>query len=94
MSEPGFIDTMEKLAGDAFPLTKLADGTGIILDLSGMQVLSLNDSATYVVEAIRQGERSVENLAHLVARAFEVPENAARLDIERLLLSLRSLIDG
>ena len=94
MSESGYFVIMEKLTGDAYPLTKLADGTGILLDLSGMQVLSLNVSATYVVEAIRQGERSMEGLARLVARAFEVPEDAARLDIEMLLSTLRSLIHG
>lgn len=87
-------DVMNRLANGSLPLTKLSDGTAILLDLSGKQVLSLNESAACIVEAIIRGERSTESLAEEVVSSFDVSIDAARSDVEGLLATLHGLMNG
>lgn len=73
--------------------TPLEDGTGVVIDLGSKQVLTLNESAAFLVGRLVDGETSEAELRGLLVAAFEVSEDQAASDLiqfggelERLLL--------
>ena len=78
------------LNSDRVLLKALADGSGVLLDLDGSQVLSLNDSGMCIVEHIRMGLETAEELVEALTAEFEVDAETARHDIDSLLVGLHS----
>lgn len=68
--------------------TQLADRTAIVLLLDGRQVLSLNESAVCIVEALRAGVTDEEELVAGLISEFEVDEATARRDVSAFLRTL------
>jgi len=68
--------------------TKLADDTGIVLDTNTAQVMSLNESATFLIEAMSSGARTGDELVHALLTEFEVDGDTARADVEAFLEDL------
>lgn len=66
----------------------LDDGSGVLLDLDGEQLLTLNNSAMHLVRAVESGAGDVDALAAALTERFEVDAERARDDaagfIERL----------
>lgn len=85
--------TAARLKSGSLSLTKLADGSGVLLDLAGLQVLSLNETAVFIVEAVTLGESSVDVLAARMSTEFDVAAEVALGDIEELIETLRALTE-
>jgi hypothetical protein len=71
----------ELLLKEQVTYTKLADQTGILLLIDGLEVLSLNETAVFLVEAIKGGARSEEQLVAALRQEFEVDEATAKRDV-------------
>jgi len=78
------------LASDQLTHTILADNTSVLLNVNGMRVLSLNETGTFLVEAIKQGMRTEEQLVAALRQEFDVDEATARRDLEQFLKALQS----
>ena len=77
-----------ELESERFTHKTLADGSGILLDVEGMRVMSLNASGMVVLEAVADGARDVDTLARKLTSEFEVELETARRDVEELLAEL------
>ena len=78
------------LNSDRVLLKALADGSGVLLDLDGSQVLSLNDSGMCIVRHIVGGLETSEQLVEALTSEYEVDAETARRDIDSLLVGLHS----
>lgn len=77
------------LASERFTHASLADGTGVILDIDGMLVLTLNETGEFLAAALLAG---VADEAELVARLvseFEVEGAQAQEDVASFIAELR-----
>jgi hypothetical protein len=75
-------DLSELLASDEFTQTKLADETGVILDVDSLQVFTLNETGMFLVEALREGETTRDGLVAKMVDEFEVDEGTAAEDVD------------
>jgi hypothetical protein len=81
-------DLADRLNDPELGRTVLPDGTSVILDISGHQVLSLSKTGTFVVQEIRNGATSIDELAGRLAARYEVDATTARSDSERFVEDL------
>ncbi len=71
-----------RLRSGELTVTRLVDGSGVILDVNGLKVYSLNETGMFLVERLQQGIVDHERLSAALVERFEVdPETAAR-DLE------------
>lgn len=70
-----------------FSVTELADGTAVILDLQNEVLLTLNESAAFMLSCLREGDDQ-ENMVQRVVARYEVAEEIARKDIAGLIEEL------
>lgn len=77
----GLASVVRRLQDNDLLLTRLADGTGVLLDLSGHQVLTLNPTGVVLVEKISEGVVVADDLAVSLAVAFSV-DDLARCESE------------
>lgn len=74
---------------DQISLRKIADeyimiaGSGDSLDYT--QAVSLNDSAAYLIEAVREREFTAEDWVALLTERYDVDDVRAREDIDQLI---------
>ena len=80
------------LASEQITRTKLADETGVLLDVDGLHVFSLNETGMFIVDAICGGIVDVEGLVARVVAEFEVEPEQAREDVETFLSKLSGLL--
>ena len=73
------------LATDRYTHTALADGTGVILDIDGMHVLTLNLTGEFLVAAMLAGATDEPDLVARLVAEFEVEELQAREDVSAFL---------
>lgn len=72
----------------------LRDGSGVVLDLPGMSVLSCNQAAMFIVNALRRGVSTVDELVSDLVSEFDVDRETAEQDLGRFLNELaRALRD-
>ena len=79
---------LERLRCERLAFRRLSDASGVLVELRGGRMLALNQTATFLVEQIRAGVESVDELAHGLAEEFEVDQPTARRDIEACLEQL------
>ncbi len=82
------VDLSELLSSDELTQTKLADETGVILDVDSLQVFSLNETGMFLVEAMREGATTREELVTRMVANFEVDEATAIADLEAFIAEL------
>ena len=75
-------DLSELLGSDQLTQSKLADETGVILDLDSLQVLTLNETGMFLVEELGAGARSRDELIARLVAEFEVDEETAADDVD------------
>ena len=73
------------LATDRYTHTALADGTGVILDIEGMHVLTLNETGEFLIAAMLAGAADEPDLVARLVAEFEVEEPQAREDVAAFL---------
>lgn len=68
-------------------------GEHVLIDAGGgvdfSKMLMLNDTAVSIVNLLRQGARTAEELANAIAEEYEVTEEAALRDVRELLAQMR-----
>jgi hypothetical protein len=82
------VDLSELLASEDLTQTKLADETGVILDVDSLQVFSLNETGMFLVEAMREGATTREELVARMVVSFEVDEATAMADLDAFVAEL------
>jgi len=80
------------LVNDQITDTVLEDGSGVLLDLEGRQVLSLNDSGMWLVQHLRAGELGFDVLIDGLMACYAVPREVAVGDVVRFLRDLEALL--
>ena len=60
--------------------TALPDGSSVILDIDNHQVLSASDVGTFILDAIRDGADSLEEVTRQIVSEFDVDAEQARQD--------------
>jgi hypothetical protein len=79
---------IERLRCERLAFRRLSDDSGVLVELRGGRMLSLNPAATFLVERIRAGVDTLDELARGLVEEFEVDEPTARQDIEACLEQL------
>ena len=77
------IDLSTLLASDRLTQTRLADESGVILDVESLQAYSLNATGMALVEAIRAGATTREQLVDGLVEQFDVDPATACDDVDR-----------
>ncbi len=72
--------------------TKLADQTGVLLLLDGLEVLSLNETAMFLIESMKAGATTEAALAERLVREFEVDVATAAKDVAAFVADLGSRV--
>lgn len=80
------------LSSDQITRTKLADETGVLLDVDGLHVFSLNETGMFIVEALCNGVVDREGLVARLVGEFEVDEDTAGKDIDAFIEDLSRLL--
>ena len=66
------------------------DGTGLLVNLNTDQVYELNETGFHIVELL-DGQRTVDDLIHVLTEEYEADESSLRADVESLIDSLMTL---
>ncbi len=86
------------LSSERLTRTRLADGSGVILHLDELEVLTLNETGQFLVELLVEGVDTLDGLALALAGEFEVDPETARRDaaafLGELAEHLRSALAG
>jgi hypothetical protein len=88
MNEPSPRTLHALLEDERFDETCLPDGTSVILDIAGQQVVSLSKTGAYIVAQVRDGADDFDDLAKRVAIRYEVDEDTARTDARQFVAEL------
>ena len=80
------------LQSDRLTRTALADGSGVILDVDGMSVLSLNGTGQFIVAALAEGMDDRRDLVRRIVAEFEVDEDTAAADLDEFLNELTGVL--
>lgn len=77
------IDLSSLFASDQLTQTRLADETGVILDVDSLQAYSLNATGMFLVEAMRAGATTREHLVQSLVERYDVDRATASDDVDR-----------
>lgn len=80
------------LRSDRLQSTDLGEDGGVLLDIEGNQILTLNRMGMYLIERLREDGGDVEALTQRVARDFAIEAGTARSDIEEFLARLAGFL--
>jgi hypothetical protein len=76
------------LTSERFSHASLADGSGVILDIDGMLVLTLNETGEALVRALLAGAADEAELVTRLVTEFEVEASRARDDVAAFVAEL------
>lgn len=80
------IESLRKdLAEGRLTISALDDGSGVVLDVEGEQLLEMNATGLAIMQAIADGVGSEEAVAEVVAGKFDAP-------VERVLGDVREFV--
>lgn len=74
-------------------INALDDGSGVLLDIEGEQLLSLNRTGMFLVQSIEQGTDTVEDLGQALAERYEVEVERAVADVESFVAEVAESLD-
>jgi len=78
------------LASERYTHTSLADGTGVILDIEGMHVLTLNQTGEFLIAAVLAGAADDADLVTRMVAEFEVEAPQAQADVAAFVAELHT----
>jgi hypothetical protein len=88
------VDLSRLLSSEAISQTRLADHSGVVLDIDSLQVFSVNETGMCLVEALRDGVEDHESLVQRIVDQFEVDRKTAASDVDSFVDELaRYLVD-
>jgi hypothetical protein len=88
------VDLSRLLSSEAVSQTRLADHSGVILDIDSLQVFSVNETGMCLVEALREGIDDHHGLVQRIVDEFEVDRETAARDVDAFVDELaRFLVD-
>lgn len=82
------VDLSRLLSSDAVSQTRLADHSGVILDIDSLRVFSVNQTGMCLVEALRDGVEDHEGLVSRVVEEFDVDADTAAKDVDAFIEEL------
>ena len=82
------------LATRRFTFQELNDGSGVLIDVERMRVLSLNVTAMFALKTIAEDASEPQEVRERLAEQFEVDERQASQDLDALLSELESVLLG
>lgn len=62
-------------------INALDDGSGVVLDVEGEQMLTTNATGMHIIQAIADGDKEPVAIAHRLAKHFEVDAQQAQRDV-------------
>lgn len=71
--------------------SELADGSGVIIDIAGRKVLSLNATGMLLMQELVK-HQSEESLHHILTEQFSLSEEQAKADTQQFLKDLDTAI--
>lgn len=74
-----------RLRSQELTVTKLVDGSGVILDVNGLKVYSLNETGMFLVEQLQRGATDAGELVRALVEHFEVEPETASADLQSFL---------
>jgi hypothetical protein len=80
------------LVSDELTQQKLADETGVILDVDSLQVFSLNETGMFLVEAMKAGVATRDGLVESLVAEFEVDGETAARDVDEFVGELEKYL--
>jgi hypothetical protein len=88
------VDLARLLSSEAVSQTRLADHSGVVLDIDSLRVFSVNETGMCLVEALRDGVDDHEGLVQRIVDEFDVDPEKAASDIDAFVEDLsRYLVD-
>lgn len=69
-------------------INALDDGSGVLLDVDGEQLMTLNATGMRLVQGIDAGAADVESLGRLLSEAFEVETERAEADASAFVVEI------
>ena len=88
------VDLSRLLSSEAISHTRLADHSGVILDIDSLQVFSVNDTGMCLIEALRDGVDDHDGLVSRIVVEFELDRETAAGDVDAFVEELtRYLVD-
>lgn len=82
MNEDPIKTIRDALESGRLTINALDDGSGVLLDIDGEQLLTLNRTGMRLVQAIEEGASSVEALRDMLLAEFEVEADRAEADAQ------------
>lgn len=74
-------------------INALDDGSGVLLDVEGEQLLTLNRTGMFLVQSIERGSATVEDLGAGLAERYEVDVDRAVADVEHFVAEVAESLD-
>lgn len=72
--------------------TRLPDGTGVVLDIVGLNVMSFNETGQLVIEQLAGGVSDEEQVVRCMVARFQVDVETARGDLRAFVAQLSTLL--
>ncbi len=89
----GIIEQLrEHMQQNGIELTELSDGTSVMLDLAGHQVLSLNKTGTVLSQKLAAPGTSKQDLVRALTGSFAVDRGSAESDVDEFLDALTAIL--
>ena len=85
-------DLADILSSSRVSRTRLPDGTGVVLDVVGRNVVSLNVTGEFVIEQLAKGLADEDEMVRRMVAEFRTDDYSARRDLESFVARLRGLL--
>jgi len=82
---PSLEIVQKALHGGRLTVNPLDDGSGVVMDVDGEQLMTMNASALAIVILINEGAESMEQVVRGLTASFDVDAARAGLDVEHFL---------
>lgn len=85
-------DLADLMSSSRVSRTRLPDQTGVVLDIVGLHVMSLNETGQFVVEQLARGLADEDEMVERMVAEFKVDALTARRDLGVFVVRLRELL--
>jgi len=81
------------LLAERLTINALDDGSGVLLDIEGEQLMTLNPSGMLLIVALRHGAETYAQLGASLASVYEVESARAVADAETIVTRIAEALD-